>query len=89
MAEWKYRIKIKDCFVDDPNSLTEKEVIQIGQNIAERIRKFNQKLDVNSICYDDLDNIQDSFCHVETVDDIDLQLDQLYDICDENRIWVE
>ncbi len=89
MAEWKYRIRIKDCFVDDPNSLTEKEVIQIGQNIAERIRKFNQKLDVNSILYDDLDNLQDSFCNVETVDDIDYYLDNMYDICDENRIWVE
>lgn len=89
MANWQYDLKIKDTFVDDPDSLNRYQIDNLTARIAGRIRSFNRRVHNNKDLVDELYAIAEELQMCDDTESIDMVLDSMYDICDSYLVWVE
>ena len=80
-VDWKYEIEIKHLIDDEADPNDDDNAIDVGKQIANRLKGY--KLFEDSIFITRFE--QD----VDTVDDLNHYLDELYDYCDEELIWVK
>ena len=90
MAEWKYRLELKDLWEKYDND--EMEIVHIAKEVANRIRDLNisgeeQNIDYIARCFDE---IHDCYGDNNEEDEqiFNYEMTGLYDWADENRVWV-
>jgi hypothetical protein len=76
---WRRVVAIKDLLSDDEN-LESWQIKMIGGQIGERLRKFGIAGG---------NKIVQCFELADSYDSLNKALDNLYDMCDDHRIWVE
>lgn len=80
-VDWKYEIEIKHLIDDEADPNDDDNAIDVGKQIAYRLegyKFFNNPLLIHKF-----------FEEVNNVDDLNYYLDELYDYCDEELIWVK
>lgn len=82
MTNWKYRIELKDIVKDYDND--QRKIPGIAEKVAQRIQESDAFKHIAS-----LENIADQFeiCG-ESETEFDAILDELYDIADQEKIWI-
>lgn len=87
MTDWKYTLKFKHLFTNDP-----KESYEVSQKIAKQIEKFYQQNN-NEDLYLEFKDLAEAFRDIENIGDVTGQvntlLDELYDACDFHRVWTK
>ena len=79
MPEWKHTLTFKPWYHDDRVSITNK-----GKLVSEQLKLLKR-----SYPYDEeFGLIIEDFVDVETVEQFDQAMMDLYDWCDVNRVWV-
>jgi len=81
-------MSFRDLFVDDPDILTEEEVLSLSKSMADRIRSFCATKKDQSL-REELERVADDLEMCNDIEDIDWNLDNMYNICDYYSIWVE
>lgn len=89
MANWQYKLKFKDTFVDDPHSLNRYQIDNLTARMAGRIRGFTKRVNNNEDLVNDLETIAEELQICDDIESIDFVIDNMYDVCDSYRIWVE
>ncbi len=79
MINWKHRFKIKDLLSDV--DLPPEKVQKLGREVA-------QRLEAVTFPFDFLDLAND-FRYVNDQEDFNNCLEELYDLADDQRIWIE
>lgn len=82
IAGWKAQVHFKQFLTKEEN-LTPEQYTAIGSQIANRLKNcklFMQALEAEYIIY----NLE----HMDNQDELNEQLDAVYDVCDAERIWV-
>lgn len=87
MANWKYKLKIKDLLTDEEN-LPESKYVEIASTIKDRIDEFIKKCDDIELCFA-LEEANDMLYMADDEETINDALGVLYDAADFHRIWVE
>jgi len=83
---WQWKIGIKDLLSDDP---TDKVAVSVGAEIAKRLRHGLPGLaDGNNDAYDIFGDLLYNLEHIESVEHLNVMLDELYDWADTNRLWL-
>lgn len=83
--KWQWKINIKDCLVDEKGEAYDLEdcdaiPIHVRKSVCNELKKvklldsFRERLENES--------------DISTVDEFNNWLTELYDFCDENRIWL-
>ncbi len=81
MRNWQHKIKIRDIS-EDPNFDEEKEL----EVIPGYGKKMKERLSAYTFITKELGN---SFLKVKTLAQFNRKLDNLYNFCDANNIWVD
>lgn len=90
MANWKYRINIKQFLTEEEN-LSKKQYKDIGKRIAKNVYSLINSLqgkEENSLIVNDLEEAYNMFLTSSSEEDINEALEYLYDIGDDYSIWI-
>ncbi len=94
--KWRYTLKLKDLLAsgEGPDFDYDAHALEIAGKMSERIKAFMGKLRMQGDLYCDLDEIVDMFDDISKdvsadADDFNYDMEQLYDVCDRHRVWVE
>jgi hypothetical protein len=82
MRGWNEKIELADVFHNDDLSFTERRDIIVAR--IKRSRWYHQA-DIDN---GDLLDIVDALADSDTEDEFDGSWDELYDLADEDRVWV-
>ena len=79
---WNHKLDVSSFFHDDDLTITEK-----GEKISELVKSSTW---FEGLYYkDDLEGLLEELSEVEDADDFDVLWDQMYDIFDAERVWVQ
>lgn len=81
MAQWLRTFKIKDLFTDE--DVEEEEAQKIGKIVAERLRKQPR------VFLGETEDFAFRFEGIIDQDEFNDILDELYDVADSQRVWIE
>lgn len=90
MAKWRYTLKAGE---DLRKAIDDEEPREVLENLKECWREIHNEFPDEYDDYElesDIENIEDVECNDDIdYEDIDYLLSELYDYCDNCRIWIE
>lgn len=82
MPQWIIAVSVKDFWRDDSKSISEKAALFAGRIRSTRWRDITPYPDYFDQLVDDVEAAED-------VDEFDARYDELCDLADEDRVWIE